>query len=232
MSSVPFFLTGANAKIILNNKTVAYCTNINYRVSVKHATPRVLGRFEVETIQPLSYDVSGTMTLIRYAAGIKEFFEAEKVGAPSAVSASGNGLGSYGPSGLAGIAASLGIPNADSQFDGAVDENLIPGRLFQSKLFNIEIRQSVPQLTKNKTNSSLQPTEQQVVSTISRAVTGANSNGINETTVVLLRGCRIEDYSFSLDRRSVATVTLSFRARYADDDSAIARKSGVGQELS
>jgi len=233
MSAAPFFLTGANAKILLNNKTVAYCTNVSYKVTVRHATPRVLGRFEVETIQPLSYDVVGTMTLIRYAAGLKDFFGGRHIDTPAAINQAGNGLGSFGPSGIDGVVASLGIPNSNLQFDGAPDENLVPGRLFQSKLFNIEIRQKLPpQETKQFGSLRSRDIIDNVQTRVSQLVTGAGANATSETTVVLLRGCRIEEYSFTLDRRSVATVTLSFKARYADDDSAIARKSGVGQELS
>jgi len=227
MSAAPFFLTGANAKILLNNKTVAYCTNVSYKVTVRHATPRVLGRFEVETIQPLSYDVVGTMTLIRYAAGLKDFFGGRHIDTPAAINQAGNGLGSFGPSGIDGVVASLGIPDSNLPFDGAPDENLVPGRLFQSKLFNIEIRQKLPP-QETKQFGSLRSRD--IIDNVQAG--GAGANATSETTVVLLRGCRVEEYSFTLDRRSVATVTLSFKARYADDDSAIARKSGVGQELS
>lgn len=222
MSTVPFFLTGANAKILINNRTMAYCTNVSYRVSVRHASPRVLGRFEVETIQPLSYDVSGTMTLIKYARGLRDFIESSKeVTAPANTSQKGNGLGSLGPQ---------GIENFDPRnlFDGQADEGLIPGRLFQAQLFDIEIRQRLPD-GYGKGNSAA--FDQRIQQSAANLLTGAGSNGRNETTIVLLRGCRIEDYNFHLERKGAATITLSFKARYADDDTFIARKSGVGQEL-
>jgi len=171
-----FFLTGANGKIVVNGVTIAYATDISYRVSVKHAAPRVLGRAEVETIQPLTYDVSGTLSIIRYARGLKS-----QIASPPDVSNSGNGVGSF-----------------QGGIDGRADESFDPLRFLTSKMFVIEIRQKLP--------------------------------NIEETTVVRLRDCRFEDMSFQLSKRSAATIQLTFRARYADDDTMIARQSGAGQE--
>lgn len=193
----PFFLTGANARILLNNRTAAFATDVSYRVTVKHATPRVLGRAEVETIQPLTYDVSGSLTVIRYGRGLQGHFGGA---APADASNRGDGVGSFGPSSPVDAAvAALGLPKGGS-FDGAANENFDPSRFFQSKMFNIEIRQKV-----------------------------LNNE---ETPVVLLRDCRFDEMNFGLNKKGVATLTMSFRARYADDDTMIARKSGAGQEFS
>lgn len=198
---VPFFLTGGNAKILINNKTVAFATDVSYKVSVKHASPRVLGRFEVEVHQPLTYDVSGSLTIIRYARGLKDFLKKSNYAAPEDADPNGNGIGSYGRSSFAGaIGSALGLPTADGQFDGKANEAFIPNRMYQSSMFDIEIRQKLP--------------------------------GGGEEKVVLLRDCRIEESNFTLNKRGVAMETLTFKARYADNDTAIARKSGVGQELS
>lgn len=193
----PFFLSGGNARILVNNKTAAYATNVTYRISVKHATPRVLGRAEVEAIQPLTYDVTGSLSIIRYGRGLQSYFGNR---APQGVDNKGNSMGSYGLSSVGGvIGGALGLPNSSGQFDGSPNEAFDPSRFFQSKMFNIDIRQKLPD---------------------------------SETVAVLLRDCRFEDLSFQLDRRGVATIQLTFRARYADGDDIIARKSGVGQELS
>jgi hypothetical protein len=201
----PFFLTGGNARILLNNRTVAYATNVSYRVSVKNASPRVLGRFEVEVIQPLSYEVTGSMSIFRYGRGLQSYFGEH---APDNVDNKGNGIGSYGLSSFGGaIGAALGLPTSDGQFDGAPNDDFNPSRMFQSKMFNIEIRQKIP---------------------TSDFVPGGNE----EAPTVLLRDCRFEDMSFELNKKGVATLNLTFRARYADDDTFVARKSGVGQELS
>ena len=200
-NKVPFFLTGANAKIILNNKTLAFATDVSYRITVKHASPRVLGRFEVEVHQPLSYDVSGSLTIIRYARGLTDFNKNHGHTSPEDASRHGDGVGSMTRSSFAGaVGSALGLPTADGQFDGKANEAFVPSRMYQSSMFDIEIRQKL-------------------------------STG-EDVKVVLLRDCRIEESQFSLTKKGVATETLTFKARYADDDSAIARKSGVGQELS
>jgi hypothetical protein len=199
--SVPFFLTGANAKILLNNKTVAFATDVSYKISVKHAAPRTLGRVEVEVLEPVAYDVSGSLTVIRYARGLKDFVKQNGFKAPNDVNQAGNGIGSFKLSSFGGaVGSAIGLPSADGQFDGHANEAFIPGRMYQSSMFDIEIRQKLP-------------------------------DG-QEVTVVRLRDCRIEDGTFTLNKRGAAIQTYTFRARYADDDTFIARKSGVGQELS
>lgn len=242
---VPFFLTGANARILLNNKTMAYATDVSYRIAVKHASPRVLGRFEVEVHQPLAYDVTGTFTVIRYSRGLKDYYDG---GTPSDVNNAGSGIGSMGSGSLGGtVGSALGLPSASGQFDGKANEAFNPSRFFQSKMFNIEIRQKVvgaaaeennkffkepPAQGSGKVPNSgttlgkvLKKTAQVLNSLIPTALT-------DEIPIVVIRDCRIEEMSFSLSKRSVAVHTFTFKARYVDDDTFIARKSGVGQELS
>jgi hypothetical protein len=221
----PFFLTGAAAKIILNNKSVAYATDISFRVTVRHASPRVLGRFEVEAIQPLSYEVEGQLTIIKYARGLKNYMGES---APNDVANSGSGVGSYKTGSILGaFGSSLGLPSADGQFDGAADEAFVPGRMFQSKMFDIEIRQK---LSESRSRVELpRDTFTQINDLIVRNTTNP---GHEETSVILLRDCRFTGLDFQLTKKGVATQRLTFTARYMDDDTFIARKSGVGQELS
>lgn len=229
-SKQPFFLTGTNARILLNNRTVAYATDINYRITVGHTSPRVLGRFEVETHQPVTYDVEGELTVIRYARGLKEFLG---IGTPEAASNDGNGIGSYGVDGI--DTSSLGLPNSNGQFDGQANDAFNPGKMFQSKMFDIEIRQKVPGAeggtgTDFAAGAFGGPTLAGLVSgAISGTATGASTG---ETQVVLLRDCRLTHLDFRLAKRNAAVQRLRFVARYADDDTYIASKSGVGQELS
>lgn len=63
---IPAFLTGANAKIKVNGVTIALATSVSYNIDVNHVSPRVLGRYEVEEHQPVTYDVSGSFSIIRY----------------------------------------------------------------------------------------------------------------------------------------------------------------------
>jgi hypothetical protein len=223
----PFFLTGANAKIKLNGRTIAFATDISYRVIVKHASPRVLGRFEVEAHQPLTYDVEGSFTIIRYAKDLSD-----KIISPGAASPKGSGAGAWGlHSGVEGaIGGALGLPHPNGQFDGNADEALIPSRLFQSKAFDIEIIQ--------KLNNGAPPSQDEqnvrkvfgALSTLSAGAISAPLDG--ECMIAKLEGCRIEQADFTLSKRSAAIQTFTFRAQYAHEDTFIARKSGVGQELS
>lgn len=223
-----FFLTGANARIIINNTTVAYATDISYNVHVEHAEPRVLGRFEVETIQPLAYNVEGQLSIIKYARGLKSYL---KERAPDNASDNGSGVGSLrSGSALGAVGSALGLPTTDGQFDGGADEAFVPGRFFQSKMFNIEIRQKIPIVDTGTITSEtirrlgLENLDDALVRDVVRP-------SDNETTIVFLRDCRFTDLGFAMTKRGVAVQTLRFKARYADDDTFIAAKSGVGQEL-
>jgi hypothetical protein len=219
----PFFLTGANAKILLNNKTVAFATDISYKITVRHASPRVLGRYEVEVHEPLSYDVTGSFTIIRYARGLKEYLGGNT---PNDVDPQGDGIGSFGSGSFgATVGSALGLPSADGQFDGKPNESFVPARMFQSKMFDIEIRQKVPDQPGGQTNPGFG-------GTLLTNFLGGTTPGNGETTIVLLRDCRIEEADFRMTKRGAATQTFQFKARYADDDTYIAAKSGVGQELS
>lgn len=220
MNTKPFFLTGANAKIVLNHRTIAYATDISFNVNVAHFAPRLLGRFEVEDIQPLTYDVQGSLTIIRYARGIDR---AMGEAAPQNTTNKGNGPGSFGQQGM-GLSATLGLPNTTGQFDGAADEAFVPARFFQSKMFDIEIRQKVDDHPPNQGQGIFGRLDDLLVRDRSRVPS-------TETLVVRLRDCRLTQMGFNLSKRSPAMQTYGFRARYMDDDTAIARKSGVGQEL-
>ena len=221
MGKRPFFLTGANAKIILNNKSVAFATDISYSITVRQATPRVLGRFEVETIQPLSYDVEGTLTIIKYARGMKDYVSTP----PEDVNQAGNGFGSFS-AGNGILSSALGLPSG-GQFDGGAADNFNPSKMFQSKMFDIEIRQKIP--PKSGTSSTLAS----ALSFLNDLLVPDGLNSSNDTTILVrLRDCRFSGLDFKLSKRGLPLVTMQFKARYVDDDTTVARKSGVGQELS
>lgn len=222
-----FFLTGANARIVLNNKTVAFATDISYKITVRHASPRVLGRYEVEVNQPLSYDVEGSLTIVRYGRGIQKYM---KDRAPSKVSNEGNGVGSYGVKGLSN--ATLGLPNLSGQMDGAADQNFNPGRLFQSKQFDIEIRQKLPKIANTGTLDLVKQVQKALGALDDILARDLTSPNAEEATIAFLRDCRFTEMDFNMSKKSPALMTLKFKARYADDDTMISRKSGVGQELS
>lgn len=130
----PFFITGATAKVKVNGLTLAYCTNISYSVSVNHATPRVLGMYESTGIEPLSYSVTGSFSVVRYAADAKS----EISGSPNGVSNGGNGIGNWGPD---GINKRLKEGFNFDKADGRAYHNLVPRHLNKATGFEIYIYQ-------------------------------------------------------------------------------------------
>lgn len=133
----PFFLSGANAKIKVNNVTLAYCTNLSYSIQVNHATPRVLGMYEPTSIEPLSYIVTGSFSVIRYVADVKG-----NVGgvSPHGVDEGGNGIGNWGPDGLGKrLAAGFNLKAAD----GRTYDSLNPSKLDKATGFEIYVYQKL-----------------------------------------------------------------------------------------
>jgi hypothetical protein len=132
----PFFLTGANAKIRVNNQTLAYVTNLSYSVIVNHASPTVLGMYEASSVEPLSYKVTGAFTIVKYTADVVDDIGGQR---PNGVSERGNGIGSWGPDSTIGkFGAGFDIKKG---IDGRAYDNLDPSKLHKSAMFNIEIYQ-------------------------------------------------------------------------------------------
>jgi len=237
-------LTGANAKIIVNGLTMAFATDISYRISVRHATPKVLGMYENQEFTPLAYDVTGTFTVIRY---VKDAVNTAGGGPNGAVN-SGNGIGNWTKA--SGILDAIGVPFGAGSDEGNADKSFVPRSLNIGHHFDIEIRQFVP-----VKNSPLGPGAglPSLASSASSPlgflgnVSGANaSNSLNQNLnslagenaiptgqcgVVKLKACRITEASFTMSKRSAARQTFQFYARYADEDSFTADKSGIGQDL-
>ena len=124
----PFFLTGANAKIKVNGKTLAYCTDISYSVKVNHATPTVLGMYEPSSVEPLGYSVTGSFSVIRYVADVSNEISGKH---PVGTKNEGNGIGNWGDNNV----------SASNLADGRAYENLNPQKMNRATTFNIEIIQ-------------------------------------------------------------------------------------------
>lgn len=130
-----FFLTGATCKIKIGRELVALATDISCTVTVNHVQPRLLGQYEADDIQPVSYQINGQLTIIRYTRGLKKAIESEGGSTPNVLS-EGNSVGSYNNTkGLLGSGL-VGLKEADvgSSFD--------PSKFFVSEKFNIEILQA------------------------------------------------------------------------------------------
>ena len=138
MTVNPFFLNGANAKIKVDSLTLAFVTELSYRVDVKHVKPRVLGMYEPLEVQPVTYDVSGSFTVIRYAKGLKAL-----VNAPPAVSNSGNSIGEWKQQSQETLSSALGLPGGNGSPSAKIHESLDPGKLLHALQFDLELNQQV-----------------------------------------------------------------------------------------
>jgi hypothetical protein len=138
----PFFISGANVKIKLNGKTMAFCTDLQCSVQVLTQTPKILGMFEGSSVEPLGYTVSGSFTLIRYVKNA-----VDKVGgvSPDRTSNLGNGMGNWTDKGI-GAATDIQLNPADlhngSTFDIAVYQKAVNDSLGVVKIRNARITQA------------------------------------------------------------------------------------------
>lgn len=113
----PSFVTGANAKIKLAGKTMAYAQDVSYAVTVSTIPVETMGRYEVVNHEPVAYFVEGTLSVVRYT----------KNSAAMAGSAdTGNSTNQWG-----GATETIGKP--DLMFN--------PGRLTASSTFDVDIFQ-------------------------------------------------------------------------------------------
>jgi hypothetical protein len=233
MSGVrPFFITGANAKIKLNGKTLAFCTDLSYSIQVITQTPKVLGMYEGSSVEPLGYNVSGSFTVIRYAKDAKAA-TGKKSPRDTATNDAGNGVGNWGSAwgnGLFnGAAASLGLGN-----DGRANEALDPSRFNQGTTFDIQVYQKVP--VKSPTNNGALDQAAGAVQGIADFLGGEQAGGFTASNteivgVANIRNCRITQADFQLTKKGVAVQKFNFVALYVDEDSFVADFSGQGQHF-
>ena len=218
----PFFITGANAKIRINGKVMAFCTDVSYSVDIIHQTPKVLGMYEGSSIEPLGYSVSGSFTVIRYAKDAAKAIGNHPNG--TATNDAGNGVGNWGGvwGGKTGdILARNGIGN-----DGRANEALDPSKFFNGTSFDIEIYQRVRQQEVNNQLGAL------LNNTLNAASGGNLNSNINDAIgVAKIRNARITKADFQLSKKGVAIQRFSFSALYVDEDSFIADYSGRGQHF-
>jgi len=62
----PLFLTGANAKIKMGGKTIAYATDVSCTVSTPTVPVETMGRYEIVSNEPIAYFVDGSLSIVRY----------------------------------------------------------------------------------------------------------------------------------------------------------------------
>lgn len=134
----PFFITGANAKIKVNGKTLAFCTDLSYSISVLTQTPKILGMYEGSSVEPLGYTVSGSFSVIRYAKDA-----VSNVGGKPPIGINpddaGNGIGNMGQTWSHGGGFSLAAAGIGN--DGRTNDNLDPSKLATGTTFDIQVYQ-------------------------------------------------------------------------------------------
>ena len=135
---VPFFLTGANAKIKVNGVTLAFAANLSYNVEIPHFAPKILGVYESDTAEALGYSIRGQFSIIRYLEGSKA---KAGDGTVAGVDNSGNGLGNwtkYKSAEMDGLARTVGAPGDDRAW-----QNLDPSSFSNGTTFDIEVYQKL-----------------------------------------------------------------------------------------
>lgn len=230
----PFFLTGGNAKIKLNGKTLAFCTDLSYSIQILTQTPKVLGMYEGSSVEPLGYTVSGSFTVVRYMKDIAGAVGGSK---PQGVAENdaGNGAGNWG--GVWGgkfgdFLARNGVGN-----DGRANEAMDPSKFASGTTFDIQVYQKVD--TRGSGQVAQPGGLQSLLGGLSSILQGGNnSNGgggsgpnIDFVGVANIRNCRITQADFSISKKGAAIQKFNFVALYVDEDSFVADFSGKGQQF-
>jgi len=215
----PFFITGSNCKIKVNGVTIAYATDLSYSVSIGHIPVKILGVYESDTIEPVSYSVTGSFTVIRYVDGATNFIKNM-----DGASGYGNGVGSFADS------SQFTRPDLLRQ-DGKADQSANPAKLGDSTGFDIEIYQKIPTGSRGSVADDL----------ANKFVKAVNSTGLligeeYQTKDILgiarIRNCRIVAINSTISKKTPMIQQFQFIANYLDEDSFIAETSGQGQQFS
>lgn len=138
----PTVITGANAKVRVNDKTLAFCTDLSYSVQILTQTPKILGMYEGSSVEPLGYSVSGSFSVIRYAKDVNSSVQGGKTPNGMTPNDAGNGVGNWGAAwgGTAGdFLARNGVGN-----DGRANEALDPSKFQNGVTFDIQVYQKTP----------------------------------------------------------------------------------------
>jgi len=137
-SKAPFFISGGNARIRVNNVTLAYVTDFSYSIRVNHQDVKILGVYEHDTAEPLSYGVSGSFTIIRYVEGSVTRAKQRQQSVPSGASDKGNGVGTWTR------ASTILQRSGNFTSDGRANEALDPVTFHRGTWFDIEFYQKLP----------------------------------------------------------------------------------------
>lgn len=202
MGNSLFFPTGRNCKIRVNGVMLAYATDLSYRVEVTHVATKTLGIYEVNSIEPTSYKVEGSFSIIRYTEGAVKKLNDKGLSPPAGAHNDGNGIGSWtvdrgSRPKITDPGNKIGKNVVNNLIkDGGAHTSLNPGQLQHGITFDIEIYEDIQ----------------------------GKRDGLSR-----FRNCRIVGMSTNISNKTTINQTFQFVAQYLDEDSFIADSSGVGQ---
>ena len=228
----PNFITGANAKIKLNGKTLAFCTDLSYSIQILTQTPKVLGMYEGSSVEPLGYSVTGSFTVIRYAKDVRAA-TGGKTPQGMATNDAGNGVGNWGSVWGNGLFSNA-LNTAGFGNDGRANEALDPSRFKDATTFDIQVYQKVVKSVdgpQDLFSQAAAPIQQLANLGRGDKVEGFSAASANVIGVANIRNCRITAADFSLTKRGAAIQRFTFTALYVDEDSFVADFSGTGQQF-
>lgn len=193
---MPSFITGANAKIVIDDITMAFAQDVSYQISVNTIPIRAMGKLEASSNEPISYAVNGTLTVVRYTkdAGSSSYSmyktvmvkntDTTKPDVETQVAVEGY------PKKLINGASEKG--NSIDRWNtktGNIGSHLNPGNMLSSLTFDLQI------------------------------ISKINSTGTEDTeSVIKVRDCRITGKMGSLNRRGLMMDQFSFNAILVDND--------------
>jgi hypothetical protein len=211
------FITGANAVIKLNGVDVALATDVSYRIRVDHVTPRRLGQYEFDRAVPVKYEVSGTLSIIRYLGDVQDIIGEDS--SHSIVTNVGNGIANYEPS---SPVPTLPFGQSNLPPVARVDEAFVPGRLHHARTFDIVLYQKASTITGVRTGRAENLDTGRVTTTTTTEIT------TEKIPFARIRECRLVESQLRMNKKSPAIQVFSFIGRYADEDTFFAEGSGAG----
>lgn len=121
MAKKPIFITGANAKLKVDGKTMAYAQDVSYSVSIDTIPIETMGRYEAVTNEPVNYSVAGEFAIVRYTAAA----------VTAAVGIDGSATGGNG----------LGNIKGTANPTHTLSSHVNPGKLLESITWDLEVYQ-------------------------------------------------------------------------------------------
>jgi hypothetical protein len=214
----PIFTTGSNCYIKINGTTIAYATGLEVSVDVPHNAYYTLGRYEPENIQPASYSVKGSFSVLKYIEG-QRYRLGHQV--PDGVKETGSSIGAMSATG-----GNLDENPGKLLSDEKVQFSLMPKYLNQSVFFDIEVYQKLGYKETTGRNLTWEEGLSRGIIPGNPALKGITHPAAEATSGVLrIRQCRITSMKQTLTKKEISIQHYTFEATYLDDDTFVALAS-------